>query len=156
MSIDKWLLICISTIIFRWRSFRACSNRVCSDDRASSGWPELGHSNLPHSSPSSFECRMYPSVYPSASTSKHKLQNEPYWSKIHQHLAEIWPKNVISPFARRRDYILGHISAKCWWILIQYGSFWSLQSPTNIIAVTFEWTDIRSFECHSHSIRRRL
>ena len=112
--------------------------------RASSGWPELRHSNLPHSSPSSFECRMYPSAYPSAATSKVQATE---WAILKQNPSTFgWDmtQNVISPFVRRWDYILGHISAKCWWILIQYGSFWSLQSPTNIMAVTFEWADIRS------------
>ena len=43
-----------------------------------------------------------------------ELSNHPYLSKIHLHLAEIWVM---------WHSVLGHVSAKYWWILLQYGSF---------------------------------
>ena len=44
----------------------------------------------------------------------------------------------------RWDYILGHISAKCWWILLQYGSFWSLYFDDHVVSPysnTFEYSN---------------
>ena len=58
--------------------------------RASSEWATLEHSDLPHSFPCSFE---YSNVFEyGEKLCASQGQHEQYWSKIYQHLAEIWPK----------------------------------------------------------------
>ena len=76
--------------------------------RASSGWPELRHSNLPHLFPISFECRMYPFAYPSASTSKVQATEWPILKQNPSTFGWDMTQNVISPSVRsvgmRWDY----------------------------------------------------
>ena len=52
------------------------------------------------------------------------------------------PLHVHTPY-RWWDYILSHISAKCWWILLQYGSFCSLQAKYTWIIHIRIHSDIR-------------